>query len=255
MTREDLTFSSDELGEIFGTATAVKKEEPKKAEAKDAPAVVREIKTLVVQNKFAEMEMLSEAVPDTASAETPQADVESLIRRAEELEKKAAMENEAPRAAAGGAETGAVLEFFEEIRKTLSAQLEPKAGKKAIENMMLRTLEKTAAANPVLKNTNWDSEGNLRLNGTIDRARLVKNLEACGDRISADQALALALSSLLRLRLNSIKQGLGQDAHSAAVDALVRKAGMIKAGYSAGTAWFFTNSILNPCVTNGDEIK
>lgn len=257
MTREDITFNSDELGDIFGSVTTVKKEEPKKAEPKPdditEPVKAAQKKTLVVQSKFAELETIA-AKPfiKPEKAEVPKAPEHDLDTDAKELPgnplETAALD-------AKGVEPARAVEFFDEIRKVFLAELESKIDKKVLENMMLRTLEKTAAANTILKNTNWDDGGNLRLNGSIDMARLMKNMETCPDKNTRDADLAQALRELLYLRLFSVKQGLGKDVYCALTEKIAKKAGIIEAGYSAGTSYYFRNNILIPAITKGDEIK
>ena len=245
MTREETTFSSDELGEIFGGLTAVKKEEPKKTNMEPGA-----VKTLVVHDKFAELERPVKAAKPAEPLET---DVDELVRRAEEIQREDKIPPSAPDAK--GVEPARVLELFEEIRKFFAGVLEQKIDKKTLENMMLRTLEKTAACNSLLKNTNWDAEGNLRLNGAIDAARMMKNIGLCADKNASDQAIAAALSALLYLRLNSVKQGLGQEMYRSLREKLCEKSLAIEAGYGAATAHFFKNNIFDPAIIKGDGIK
>ncbi len=259
MTREETTISGDDLGEIFGSLAAGTQEEPVIMALKPDPPVVCEKKPKVVHDKFAQFDLEG---PSTVKTETTTAaipvekfdtDVDELMRRAEAIEKESKKDEVST--GAKGVEPARALEFFEEIRKAFLSELEPKIDMKALENMMLRTLEKTAACHTLLKNTNWDPEGNLRLNGTIDTARFIKNIQACTDENGPDAVMAESLSSLLYLRLNSVKQGLGPDVYSVLVEKLLKKTAIIGAGYSAGTAHYFSNNILQSAISKGEGLK
>src|ERR1035437_2866342 len=252
MTHEDVTFSSDEIGEIFGSLTVAKKEGPKIQAQRTETAPARETKTPAVLDRSSEMDKPGRR-DINAGGEVPDTDVDELVRRAEEIEREEKKDVPAPDAK--GVEPARVLEFFEEIRKFMVSELELKIDRKILENMMLRTLEKTAASHRVLKNTNWGADGNLRLNGAIDTATMIKNMGLCPDKNIANQTAAEALSALLYLRLCSVKQGLGAEVYSALSGMLVKKTGIIEAGYGAGTAFYFKNNILKSAISKGDELK
>lgn len=254
MTREETTISGEELGEIFGSFTAVREEPIKALKTEAEPACEKRPK--VVHDKFAQFEKpaAEPAVKAPAPAEEKfETDVDELVKRAEALEKEAKINDVVT--GAKGVEPVKVAEFFEEIRKAIVSELEPKIDRKALENMMLRTLEKTAACHAMLKNTNWDPEGNLRLNGTIDMARFIKNVQACADKNGPDAVMAEAFTALLYSRLNSIKQGLGPDVYSVLKEKLHKKTEAIGAGYGAGTTHYFRNNILAPAISKGDVLK
>jgi hypothetical protein len=84
---------------------------------------------------------------------------------------------------------------------------------------------------------------------------MFKNLNACPDKNSIDQVMAEALSALLYIRFYSVKQGLGKDVYSALADKLVKRTGIIEAGYGTGMAYYFKNNILKPAILKGDESK
>ena len=247
MTREETKISGEELGEIFGGFTAVREEPVKALKTEAEPACEKRPK--VVHDKFAQFEKPADAPVEEKFV----TDVDELVKRAGELEKEAKINDIAM--GAKGVEPAKVAEFFEEIRKMTVSELEAKIERKALENMMLRTLEKTAACHALLKNTNWDPDGNLRLNGAIDMARFIKNIQACADKNGPDAVMADTFTALLYSRLNSIKQGLGPDVYSALKDKLHKKTDSIGAGYGAGTAHYFRNNILAPAISKGDGLK
>src|ERR1035437_8966088 len=103
MTREKITFNSDELGEIFGYLTVETKKKPQIQVPKAETSPIKKTRTLVVMDKFAEMEkMASIAVkqavkPDIKKEENIiDTDIDELVRRAEEIEREAKDEKSVP---------------------------------------------------------------------------------------------------------------------------------------------------------------
>lgn len=65
--------------------------------------------------------------------------------------------------------------FVNEISKILKSELKKFVNEKQIDNMLLRSMEKMALLSFLFKNSNWNAEGNLRTDGTIDIERVIKN--------------------------------------------------------------------------------
>ena len=72
------------------------------------------------------------------------------------------------------------LNVFEELRKTLHAEVLAHADKKAVDNMMLRSLEKSAVCHTAIKDCSWSSAGELRTDGSVDTERFMKNISQFG---------------------------------------------------------------------------
>jgi hypothetical protein len=266
MTRDEMTINSEDLGDIFGIAAAgaeavLTKEKDSHTTAPIAvPVEIRKeaVKSPIVQNKIldAEKEVI-ESLP-------PMNDVDDLVKRAKEIEAElkgsepaAATAPEATyKEAVGPKHMKELLAGFDELRRVMYSELEGIIDKKAVENMLLRTLEKSATSFFILKNTNWSHDGNLRMDGSIDTERFMKNTEADAAMIGeVDRAMEEALCGLLFLRLKSIKLGLGKDKYSAICSRLVEKMEIIKAGYGAGSAGVLKNRVLAQAIIKGDETQ
>lgn len=284
MTRDEMAINSGDLGDIFGTMAPAKPESAgMKADRKEEAAAIpvpvgvkkEEKKPPVVRSRSAEMETAAkmnaekkaetktvvEARPEPAH-EAPASDADELIKRAKEIEEELKgskpADEPAPelsyREAAGAGQMTDTLRMFEELRRAMQSELASLIDKKAVDNMLLRTLEKSAVAYPILKNANWDHDGNLRLDGSIDIERLIKNTETCRETIGeADRALEEALCGLVYFRLKSVKLGLGMEKYAALCGSLKAKEKVIEAGYSAGTAGIIREKVLNNAIKTGDE--
>ncbi len=271
MTRDEMSINTEDLGDIFGTVEPAKKAPAKSPEKIDVPVEVKKTAppaeekaaAKIVVNKFAEMELAEKAsrerkpeVKQEPAAVDNSAD--DLIKRAAEIEKemKAAQDMAAPAGVPATAPKDIieVLEGFDEIRRIMSAELTAVIDKKNVENMMLRTLEKSALAYPVLKNTNWSADGNLRVNGSIDNERMAKNIEACAmAHDEAARTVEEALTGLLFLRFKSVKAGLGRDKYADLSKKLSDKMKIIEGGYGAAAVSALKNRIFTTAVKRGGE--
>jgi hypothetical protein len=306
MEDKDLFFSSEDLGEIFGTKAA-KAEKPVEkaapiAEVKapaPAPVKIEELKksavaekavpdvyksSLVTQSKADEFKIV-EKLAATKAALTPapaqeksaaEGDVDDLIKRAKEIEAdiKAAspapaqvsspatvesMAAELPRMVPGTIEektSAEIVALFEELRKTLFSELALKLPEKSVLNMMTKTLEKSALNFLVLRNTNWDRAGNLIQDGSIDMERFLINIAKYREQLpEMEREVQMALSSLLHLRLRSIKLGLGAPAYNEIKEKLSRKVHVVGAGYGKEALKVIKDGVLPEAFKKGDEEK
>jgi hypothetical protein len=103
------------------------------------------------------------------------------------------------------------LTLYDQLRLMLQDALLPLVGEKKAKNMLSRTLEATRNKYPeYFRNANWDPEGNLLEDGSMDQQRLIQNKSHL-DPTKADEVQDLALKSLLETRLTAIEKGLGAD--------------------------------------------
>ena len=107
-----------------------------------------------------------------------------------------------------------VLEFFsgyDEFRKIVLDELKDSAGIKKTCVMLVRTFELAREKYPeIFRNANWDENGNLLEDGSLDPKRVFLNKSAL-EPAQADMILDTALITLLNLRLQSVEKGLGVD--------------------------------------------
>ncbi len=247
MDRSDLTISKEDLDEIFGGSGLLskKKNEPV------APTPRKESgeKTAV------------EAAPDKKEegAFDGDAEVEELIKRAGEIEK----EFSSPPAATERLEFRdflneeiliQIMEVFEEIRKVIHADLTSRINPGSVNNMFLRTLEKAAVQYTVLKNTNWDSSGKLREDGSVNSGKFLKNVDCYSDRIKEiDRETEEALGTLLYMRIKSVKLGLGSEKYEAVKRNFLKRVRVAGAGYKSGVINFIKNRVIEPAVKRADN--
>ncbi|MCE5299431.1 MAG: hypothetical protein LLG37_00955 [Spirochaetia bacterium] len=150
----------------------------------------------------------------------------------------------------------AIISLNEEMRKVLAAELASRGvAQRILDNMMLKTLEKSALSSRILRNTNWDSEGNLRADGSMDVERFFKNLTGGDIMGDMDTAIADGLSCLMLARLKAVKAGLGSDKYGSVKSALKNKFMVISAGFGSAVSSYYGEKVLDAAIRMGDENK
>lgn len=97
---------------------------------------------------------------------------------------------------------------FEIGRTRMQQLLVPFIGERVTKKMLAWSLEHVQKSHPILKNVHWSSQGELHGDGTIEVARLVKNVQ----NILGQNVVGLTKASmldLLKARLAAVEQGLG----------------------------------------------
>jgi len=226
---ENNQLSLDDIQEIFGSVMkAAEAQAPEKTEAA-APA-------------------------PPAPAEQ---DTEDFIRRAREIEKEFAKKTENSNVAAPAGvvldetEKEAMIKMYEELSSELRLTIMSFTSEKAVNNMMLRSLEKTALAHPVLKNTNWDSDGKLKENGAIDVERLMKNIKQESD--GGAEKTAAALMELLAIRFKAVKAAMGAEGLAKAAAAINKKFLIAEAGYPRSVSDLIKGKVTGPAVKKAEN--
>lgn len=103
----------------------------------------------------------------------------------------------------------AYLSLYDELRLMLVEELRDLVGDKKTKTMLSRTLEATRNKYPdYFRNANWDPEGNLLEDGSLDHQRLIHN-KSLLDPARADALEDEALKGLLDLRLLAVEKGFG----------------------------------------------
>jgi hypothetical protein len=101
------------------------------------------------------------------------------------------------------------LMLYDEFRNILLHELKDLVGEKKTYTMLERTVEMARGKFPeVFRNANWDTEGNLLEDGSVDSQRIIENKNAL-EAGKADATVDAALSALLSLRLQAVEKGLG----------------------------------------------
>jgi hypothetical protein len=101
------------------------------------------------------------------------------------------------------------LALYDQFRLMIQAELMDLVGEKKSKTMLSRTLEATRNKFPeYFRNANWDPEGNLLEDGSMDLQRLIHN-KSLLDPTRADAVQDLSLKSLLDMRLVAVEKGLG----------------------------------------------
>lgn len=101
------------------------------------------------------------------------------------------------------------LMLYDEFRNIILFELKDLVGEKKALTMLARTVELAREQFPeIFKKTNWDSNGNLLEDGSVDPQRLIDNKNAMGFP-RGEETLDAALSALLKLRMQAVEKGLG----------------------------------------------
>jgi hypothetical protein len=99
--------------------------------------------------------------------------------------------------------------LYDEFRQIIAYELKDLVGDKKTNTMLERTVELARGKYPeIFRNANWDAEGNLLENGSVDSQRIIENKNAIEPQ-KADIVVDAALSTLLNLRLQAVEKGLG----------------------------------------------
>lgn len=99
--------------------------------------------------------------------------------------------------------------LFEEYRAILTHELKDVVGEKKTCNMLTKTFEMAREKYPeVFRNANWDGNGNLLDDGSLNCQRMVANAWTF-DPTKRDITMDMALTFLMSLRFMAIEKGLG----------------------------------------------
>ncbi|PKL91308.1 MAG: hypothetical protein CVV21_08840 [Candidatus Goldiibacteriota bacterium HGW-Goldbacteria-1] len=180
---------------------------------------------------------------------------DDFMKRAKELEKEFAKQTEAAQPVSGfgfygETEKAAMIKMYEEISAELRNILMSSISEKAVNNMMLRSLEKIALMHPVMKNTNWDSDGRLKEDGSVDFERFIKNIQQFGNE-NIEKAFS-AMMELLAMRLKAIKTGTGVENYKKAAAAINKKLMIIEAGYPKAVSVTVRNKVVEAAIKKAE---
>jgi len=99
---------------------------------------------------------------------------------------------------------------FDQFRLIFMEELKDSAGPRKTGVMLVKTFEAAREKHPdVFRNANWDANGNLLEDGSLNVQKMLDNKNAL-DQKQAEIILDTALSFLLNLRLQAIEKGLGE---------------------------------------------
>jgi hypothetical protein len=100
---------------------------------------------------------------------------------------------------------------YDHFREMILEELKNSVGPRKTCGMLVKTFEAAREKFPdVFRNANWDANGNLLDDGSLNANRMMENKNAL-DSNQPDVLLDTALNSLLNLRLQAIEKGLGAD--------------------------------------------
>jgi hypothetical protein len=280
MEKKDLSISQDDLADIFGgmeiapppapaakkaaapaaaPAAPAKPAEPA-AMAKEEPAKSKLIMDRAEEAYRVQEEMAAKAAAaKAAAAKPPEQHVDDLIKRAQELEKEMTKSSDEPLKFADFIDekviTG-IIHAYNDLKSAFAKELAGRIDQKSIDNLLLRSLEKTAVNFMLLKNTSWDSTGELKVDGSIDTERFIKNLTLYKESIQeVDKEIEESLKALMSLRLSAVKKGLGADKYAEIKAGLLRRLAVIEGGYSKPVSGFIKKNVLENSLRKADEEK
>jgi hypothetical protein len=100
---------------------------------------------------------------------------------------------------------------YDQFRQIFLDELKDLAGARKTNVMLVKTFEASREKYPaVFRNANWDTDGNLLEDGSLNPQRMLDNKSAL-DQKQAEIILDTALISLLNLRLLAVEKGLGTE--------------------------------------------
>jgi len=222
-------FNLDDMMEIFGEAPAASAVRASEASSLSTAAPVSTISASIPDPEFLtaeeqallrayeqrKQERLQRPVPPLPPE--PQGSLDHDERRILEDFETARAARRLPPPGQGlvdieAAENEAFCSMIEETRTIMFSFLVPLIGIKATNNMLNKSVEKARDKAPVvLKDANWQMDGTLREDGSIDAERVLKNIAALAPSTRVDDYLA-GLRELVGLRLRAVEAGLGAGA-------------------------------------------
>ncbi|HTB23599.1 MAG TPA: hypothetical protein VK914_12960 [bacterium] len=222
MARNDNGFNLDDMMEIFGDATASAK--PAAAPSTAPPRAPQPPPPVAAEDLTDDEQALLRAyekrkqdqrLQDAARRKLEELEVREREERRiiEEFEKeqasKVAAQPVAPLTDIDASENEAFCTMLDETRMVMLAFLVPLIGIKATTNMLNKSVEKARTKAPVvLKDANWQMDGTLREDGSVDPDRLLRNAANLSPPTRVDEYLA-GLRELVDLRLKAVEAGLG----------------------------------------------
>ncbi len=237
MKKDEWTFSKEDLEEIFGEKILFDEKELEKEVEQEIKEISKSI--VVNKSKFAELESYSmqnkNEIKKNENIKSPvlsddKTKEKEILSFPDFLQEEVLIN---------------IFEFNEEIRKIIEKELTAILPAKTVFNMLLRTLEKTAVNQLILRNTNFSIDGKIRENGAIDIERLLQNIEKYKAQImEIDKEIESALKALFNMRMNAIKAGLGQKTFDDIKTKILEKLNIIKAGYKKSIFNFFIEKII-----------
>ncbi len=100
---------------------------------------------------------------------------------------------------------------YDHFREMILEALKDSVGPRKTFGMLVKTFEAAREKFPdVFRNANWDANGNLLEDGSLNASRMLENRNAL-DSKQPDVLMDTALNSLVKLRLQAIEKGLGAD--------------------------------------------
>jgi hypothetical protein len=124
---------------------------------------------------------------------------------------------------------------YDHFREIILEELKDSVGPRKTCSMLVKTFEAAREKFPdVFRNANWDANGNLLEDGSLNANKMQENKNAL-DSKQPDALLDTALNALLNLRLQAIEKGLGADTSHIIRDHLKKWAdeGSRKEGFGA----------------------
>lgn len=146
------------------------------------------------------------------------------------------------------------LNVFEELRKTLYAEVLAHADKKAVDNMMLRSLEKSAVCHAAIKDCSWSSAGELRTDGSVDTERFMRNISQMTPSEQREKT-AEAFAAVTAMRFKSVKTALGPDKYDRIKNSVLNRMKIIEAGFKKGVVKFMTEEVIDKAVRKAGETQ
>lgn len=143
-------------------------------------------------------EVAPQAAEPTETPASPSEEQEAAAPTPEELEEQRRLN-----------EMQAYIENYESLRGVFLRELSEIVGEKKVYAMFERTYEAAREKYPqVLRNANWDDDGNLLEGGALNGMRIYQNKKKI-DAEHPDQVIDVALEALLQLRLGAVEKALG----------------------------------------------
>lgn len=199
--KNDLSIDDSDIIDIFGGKVA-EKEKIKKENTDSSPKVTERKKDVI--DPFPEID-------------------EKLIEKQEMVIEKPDFKKED--------NISELIIFVNEISKILKSELKKFVNEKLIDNMLLRSLEKMALTSFLFKNSNWNAEGNLRTDGTIDIERVIKNYANYkNEPEKVEKEIETSIFMLMSFLLKAIKAVFDKDKYDDFVTDFINKKNVIEQG-------------------------
>lgn len=262
MEKNELFISNDDLFDVFDSVASSAGKKGQDAAKPSNTGIKEDAKAQPVKSKLimdrAEEAYRAQQLIAEQEAKVRELPADDLVRRAAEIEKELAVS--APdltmKDFTDEKTAAEIAAAFNGLKECMLKELEGKIEKRAVDNMLARSLDRTAAAFSLLRNTGWNENDDSVPEGTINTEKFGRNMTSLKETVrEMDKEIEETLKALLVMRLVAVKKGLGPEKYGLIRGGMTKRFEVAAAGYRSAVAKFIRRNVLENSFRKADEAK